>query len=78
MRRVGSVSDNANSERRVLPGRCNGEGAFAPATNLNCYHNDMHRRKSVETALNTVRYWKISNLKKVSKFSEICKAARRH
>ena len=42
MRIAGSVSDNAKSERRVLPGRCNGEGAFAPANNLNCCDNDVH------------------------------------
>jgi len=42
MRRAGSASDNAKSERRVFPGRYNGEGAFAPATNLNDCDNDVH------------------------------------
>ena len=42
MRIAGSVSDNTKSERRALPGGCNGEGAFAPATNLSCCENDVH------------------------------------
>ena len=41
MRIAGSASDNAKSERRVLLGRCNGEGVFAPATNLNDSDNDV-------------------------------------
>ena len=43
MRIAGSASDNTKSERRILPGRCNGEGAFAPATNLKCCENDVHQ-----------------------------------
>ena len=41
IRIVRSASNNAKSERKVLPGRCNGKGAFVPATNLNDCDNDV-------------------------------------